>query len=95
MGGDFLDGSVIKNLSCSAKDAGSVPGQGTKIPHALEQLSLGITTTEPVHHNERSCMLQLRLNVALKKIHKIKINTQKYKINTQESLAFLYTNNEK
>ena len=60
-----------------------------------EQLSLGITTTEPVHHNERSCMLQLRLNVALKKIHKIKINTQKYKINTQESLAFLYTNNEK
>ena len=30
----FTDSSVIKNPLCSAGDAGSVPGQGTKIPHA-------------------------------------------------------------
>ena len=29
-------------------DVGSIPGQGTKIPHAAEQLSLHIAATEPV-----------------------------------------------
>ena len=38
---------VVKNLPCDAKDMGSIPGQGTKIPHATEQLSLCATTTEP------------------------------------------------
>ena len=32
-------------------DLNSIPGQGTKIPHALEQLSPNATTTEPVDHN--------------------------------------------
>ena len=39
----FLDvpgGPVVKNLACNAGDRGSIPGQGTKIPHAAEQLSL-------------------------------------------------------
>ena len=31
---DFPDGAVVKNLPCNAGDAGSIPGQGTKVPHA-------------------------------------------------------------
>ena len=37
---------VVKNLPYNAKDTGSIPGQGTKIPHAVGQLSLCTTTTE-------------------------------------------------
>ena len=40
-------GAVVKNLPANAGDAGSSPGQGTKIPHAMEQLSPCATTTEP------------------------------------------------
>ena len=36
-----------ENPPGSAGDAGSVPGQGTKIPHAMEQLSLRAPGTEP------------------------------------------------
>ena len=50
LSGDFPDAPVVKNLPCNAKDMGSVPGLGTKIPHATEQLSLCATTTEPLHH---------------------------------------------
>ena len=42
--GDFPDGPVVKNLPCNAGDMGSIPGQGTKIPHALEHLSLRAAT---------------------------------------------------
>ena len=31
---DFPGGPVVKNLPSSAGDVGSIPGQGTKIPHA-------------------------------------------------------------
>ena len=55
---DFLGGPVVKNLPCNVGDMGSNPGRGTKIPHAVEQLSLHTTTTEPTRHNERSCMMQ-------------------------------------
>ena len=37
--GDFLGFPVVKNLLCNAEEMGSIPGQGTKIPHALEYLS--------------------------------------------------------
>ena len=37
---DFLGGPGAKNLPCNAEDAGSVPGQGIKISHSMEQLSL-------------------------------------------------------
>ena len=37
---DFPSGPVVKNLPFNAGDVGSVPGMGTKIPHALGQLSL-------------------------------------------------------
>ena len=38
-GGHFSGASVVKNLPCKAGDADLIPGQGTKIPHAKEQLS--------------------------------------------------------
>ena len=31
---DFFGGPVVKNSLCNAGDAGLIPGQGTKIPHA-------------------------------------------------------------
>ena len=36
---DYPGGPVVKNLPYNAGDAGSIPGWGTKIPYALEQLS--------------------------------------------------------
>ena len=42
---------VVKNLLCNAGDVGLIPGRGTKIPYAGEQLSLPITTTESLCHN--------------------------------------------
>ena len=44
---------MVKNLLCNAGDVGSIPGQGTKIPHALKQLSLPSVTTEPKDHSQR------------------------------------------
>ena len=37
---------MVKNLPYNAGDRGSIPGQGTKIPHAMGQLSSCATTTE-------------------------------------------------
>ena len=37
--GNFYGGSVVKNPPCNAGESGSIPGQGTKIPHAEGQLS--------------------------------------------------------
>ena len=31
---NFPGGPVVKNPSCNAGDTGSIPGRGTKIPHA-------------------------------------------------------------
>ena len=36
---DLPGGPVAKNLPSSAGDTGSIPGQGTKIPYAVEQLN--------------------------------------------------------
>ena len=36
--GDSPGGSVVENLPCNVGDAGSVPGWGTKIPHAAAEL---------------------------------------------------------
>ena len=33
---DFPGGPVVKNSPCNAWDMSGIPGQGTKIPHALE-----------------------------------------------------------
>ena len=39
MHGDFPGDPVVKIPSCNAGDAGSIPGEGTKIPQAAEQLT--------------------------------------------------------
>ena len=49
---DSPDGPGVKNLPCNAEDIGSVPGQRTKNPHAVERLSLHATTRESMHHLE-------------------------------------------
>ena len=67
---------MIKNPPSNVRDAGSVPGWGTKIPHATEQLSQHApnyqtcalwspctTIRESICHNERSNM-QLKPNAA-------------------------------
>ena len=51
---DFLSGPVVKNLPSNAGDLGSIPGRGTKIPHAKGQLSPCTTTTELSRLNERA-----------------------------------------
>ena len=50
--------SMVKNPPSNAGDAGSVPGRGTKIPHATGQLSLCVPTTEVTCLNERACVPQ-------------------------------------
>ena len=37
-----------KNLPSNTGQTGSIPGQGTRIPHAVGQLSPHATTREPV-----------------------------------------------
>ena len=44
---DFPGDPVVKNPPSSARDMGSIPGWGTKIPHALGQLSPCTETMEP------------------------------------------------
>ena len=51
--GYFPGGEVNKNLPANAGDMGSIPGSG-KIPHTVEQLSLGATTAEA--HIPRACV---------------------------------------
>ena len=48
---DFPGGPVVKHPPSNAGDAGPIPGQGTKIPHATGQLSPRASTIEPVRHN--------------------------------------------
>ena len=43
----FPGGSVVRNPPADARDRDLIPWSG-KIPHALEQQSLGAVTTEPV-----------------------------------------------
>ena len=43
-GAGLPGGPVIKNLLCNARDVGLIPGQGTKILHAMEQLSPCVAT---------------------------------------------------
>ena len=55
---DVPGGPVVKNLPGSAGVTGSIPGRGTKIPHAVEHLSLRATTTEPVCSGTRVPQLE-------------------------------------
>ena len=51
---NFPGGPVVKNPPSNAGDTGSIPGGGTKIPHAAGQLSPCVTTTELTCLNERA-----------------------------------------
>lgn len=44
-------GPVFENLPSSAGDVGSVPNQGSMIPHATERLSV-CTTRKSAHRNK-------------------------------------------
>ena len=50
---EFPDGPVAKNLPSNGDEGawGSIPGQGTKIPHAAGQQSPLMATTEPERCN--------------------------------------------
>ena len=48
---DFPGGPVVKNLHCNSGGVGSIPGQGTKVPHTEKQLSSHNATTEPTQCN--------------------------------------------
>ena len=50
--GDFPGGLMVKNPPCNTGDEVLNPGQGTKISHDTEQLSLRATIREPVCHSE-------------------------------------------
>ena len=50
MGGDFPGGPVVKNMPSNAGDTGSIPGQGTKIPHAMGQLERSPCTAAKEAH---------------------------------------------
>ena len=39
---------MVKNSSCNAEDASSIPAWGTKIPHAAEQPRPRATTQQPM-----------------------------------------------
>ena len=43
---DFSGGPVVENSPSNIGYAGSIPGRGTKSPHASEQLSLHDTAPE-------------------------------------------------
>ena len=47
MNQDVPDGPVVKNLLSSAGDGDSIPGWGTKIPLAAEQLNPCVSTRGP------------------------------------------------
>ena len=51
---------MIKNPLCNEGDVGLIPGQGTEIPHGMEQLNLCATCGEFMRHSERSQVPQLR-----------------------------------
>ena len=52
---DVPHGPVVKNLLCNAGDTVSIPGQRTKIPHALEQPSPHTATPKSVPQLESLC----------------------------------------
>ena len=55
---DFPGGPVVKSLLCSARTpVGLIPVWGTKILHAMGQLSLHITVRASLHHHTISHMM--------------------------------------
>ena len=84
---DFPGGPVVKNLLCKAGDVGLIPGEGTKIPHASKQLRLPILTTEPEHHNQRTCVLSQKILSSTTKTQ----HSQRSKLIKNSSKGFQFT----
>ena len=61
---DFPGGPVVKSLPCNIRHMSSIPGWGTKIPHATGQLNPHSATRDSVRCNRRSHVPQLRPDVA-------------------------------
>ena len=53
--GHFPGGPAVKIPLCNAGDVGTIPGQGTRILHAVGQLSPHATTAEPVPQLDSPC----------------------------------------
>ena len=52
---------MVTNLPCNVGDTGSIPGWGTKIPHAMEhvsKLSPRVTTTEPENYGAHMAQIE-------------------------------------
>ena len=47
----FPSGPGVKTPSCNEAGTDSIPGEGTKIPHAPGQLSPRVATRESMHLN--------------------------------------------
>ena len=71
---------MVKNSPSNAGDAGSIPDQGTKIPHAAGQLNPGATTTEPTCSRAHAPQLE-RSPCASAKIPRATTKTQHSQIN--------------
>ena len=59
---------MVKNLPCNTGDMGLMPGQGTKIPYAVELLSLSAAITEPMCPSYRAHVLQRKIPHGARKI---------------------------
>ena len=69
--GTSFGGLIAKSPPSNSGDVGLIPGQRTRIPHAVGQLNLHTITNKPSHHNWREdCKPQLRLNAELNKLRK-------------------------
>ena len=55
---DFRGGPVVKNPPSNTGEAGSIPGWGTKVQHAMGQLSPRAATTEPTCSGAREPQLE-------------------------------------
>ena len=51
---DFPGGPAVENPPSNVGDVGSIPGQGTKIPHVAGLLGPHATTKEPMCRNYRA-----------------------------------------
>ena len=67
---DFPDGSEVKNWPCNTGDVGTIPGQGTKMPHAAGQLSPSAS------HNYWACAPQWKTLLNTRKISRARTKTQ-------------------
>ena len=80
---DFPGGPVVKSPPSNTVHAGSIPGQGIKIPQSTRALSLAFTTREPSCCRRQSpgtpepWSLQLQRSLGATTVEQLKINILK------------------